>query len=187
VSDLSLGDILRRKSIRGAWLEAALPDGRAGFVEREAVEPYQAWQSSRRATPETIETAARMFVGVPYLWGGTSARGFDCSGFVKTVFMLNGLALLRDAGQQARAGRDVDPGQNFANLRRGDLLFFGRRETAEKPERIWHVAIYLRDRNFIHCSGRVRISSLDPASPQYDEGHASNFVRARRLIGASPP
>ncbi len=70
----------------------------------------------------------------------------------------------------------------FQNLRRGDLLFFGQRTKADKPESIVHVGIYLSDRKFIHCSGRARISSLDPDAPDYDEWHAKGFVRARRFF-----
>ncbi len=182
VCDLVAGDILRLVAARGPWFEAALADGRHGFVEGRATTRYETWRVSRKLNPENIETAARSFMGVPYLWGGTSAKGFDCSGFVKTVFALNGTRIERDADQQARGGEEIDPGANFENLRRGDLLFFGRKATADKRERIVHVAIYLADRNFIHCSGRVRISSLDPASPDYDEGHSKRFLHARRFV-----
>ncbi len=70
----------------------------------------------------------------------------------------------------------------FQNLRRGDLLFFGQRAKADKPERIVHIGIYLSDRTSIHCSGRVLIGSLDPDAPDYDEWHAKGFVRARRFF-----
>ncbi len=183
VCDLVAGDVLRYAGDRGSWIEAALPDGRRGYVERGAIAHYESWRSSRRLSPENIEATARAFMGVPYLWGGTSAKGFDCSGFVKTVFALNGTPIERDADQQARGGKEIEPGANFGNLTRGDLLFFGRKATAEKPERIVHVGIYLADRQFIHCSGRVRVSSLDPASPDYDEWHVTRFLRARRFAG----
>ncbi len=181
VCDVVAGDLLRLVAERGAWYEAALPDGRSGFIVRSGAERYGLWRASRRFTPENIEATARSFMGVPYLWGGTSAKGFDCSGFVKTVFLLNGVQLLRDADQQAGLGAEVDPGADVGGLHRGDLLFFGRKAAVGKPERIVHVAIYLADRQFIHCSGRVRVSSLDPASPDYDEWHAKQFVRARRF------
>lgn len=182
VCDITAGDLLRRAGERGNWLEASLPDGRRGFVESSAVMNNQRWLESRKLTPGNIEAAARSFMGVPYLWGGTSAKGFDCSGFVKTIFSLNGTSLNRDADQQAQQGEGVPAGTAFQNLRRGDLLFFGEKATVDKSERIVHVGIYLDDRKFIHCSGRVRVSSLDPAAPDYDEWHARGFVRARRFV-----
>lgn len=182
VCDLVEGDVLRLVAERDAWFEATLPDGRHGFVESRAAVRYETWLGSRKLSPENIETTARSFMGVPYLWGGTSAKGFDCSGFVKTVFALNGARLERDADQQARGGNEIDPGADFGSLRRGDLLYFGRKATAEKPERIVHVGIYLADRRFIHCSGRVRVSSLDPNSPDYDEWHTKGFLHARRFV-----
>ncbi len=184
VSDLVAGDLLRWVAGRGPWFEAALPDGRTGFVAAAAAQEYSAWKSTRRLTAEGIEKTARMFLGVPYLWGGTSAKGFDCSGFVKTVYQMNGLDLLRDANQQARLGRGVDPA-GLVNLKRGDLLFFGRKAGDGKPERIWHVGLYLSDGAFIHCSGRVRIASLDPRSPTFDRDRAETFVRATRLVDST--
>lgn len=182
VCDVTAGDLIRRAAEKGIWLEASLPDGRSGFIESAAVMNDQSWRRSRKLTPENIEATARFFMGVPYLWGGTSPKGFDCSGFVKTVFFLNGTSLNRDADQQAGQGEDVSAGPAFQNLKRGDLLFFGERASGDKPERIVHVGIYLTGRKFIHCSGRVRVSSLDPASPDYDEWHAKGFVRARRFV-----
>jgi len=182
VCDVTAGDLLRRVAGKGSWLEASLPDGRSGFIESTALMNDQSWRVSRKLTPTNIEAAARFFMGAPYLWGGTSPKGFDCSGFVKTVFFLNGTSLNRDADQQARQGEEVEAGSAFQNLRRGDLLFFGDKAAADKPERIMHVGIYLSDRKFIHCSGRVRVNSLDPAAPDYDEWHAKDFVCARRFL-----
>ncbi len=182
VCDITIGNVLRRVSESGGWLELSLPDGRRGFVERAAIADERNWRGSRKLTAASIEATARSFMGVPYLWGGTSAKGFDCSGFVKIVFLLNGNLLNRDTDQQARQGEDAVAGTDFQNLRPGDLLFFGRRATDDRPERITHVAIYLGGRKFIHCSGRVRISSLDPSAPDYDEGHVKGFLRARRFI-----
>ena len=185
VTDVVEGVLLKRGGSRGPWMGVELPDGRTGYLESNLVHDYASWRHSRRLTPDNVETTAKLFVGVPYLWGGTSAKGFDCSGYTKTVFRLNGLELNRDANQQATQGEDVPAGPDFSGLRKGDLLFFGRKATADKPERIWHVGIYLGHEQFIHCAGRVRINSFDPSAPNFDPDRLKTFVRARRVIGIS--
>lgn len=185
VTDVVAGALLKQGSPKGAWLGVALPDGRSGFLESNLVEEYSAWKRTRQLTPDNVERTAKLFVGVPYLWGGTSPKGFDCSGYTKTVYRLNGLELDRDANQQATQGEDIQTGKNFDGLKKGDLLFFGRKATADRPERIWHVAIYLGNQEFIQCAGRVMINSFDPTAPNYDPERLRTFVRARRVIG--PP
>lgn len=184
ISDLVIGCLLRKKSARGSWVEVELPDGVRGYVERKAVVEYDVWKASRRLTPDNVEKVAKEFLGVPYLWGGTSVKGMDCSGFTKMVFRLNGLELQRDANQQATMGEEIRVGDNFEGLQKGDLLFFGRKATADRPERITHVGIYLSNKEFIHSPGgaRVRINSFDPAAPNFAEGLLKSFVRARRII-----
>lgn len=185
VSDIVVGAMMKKGKPGGAWHEVFLPDGKRGFIERRMVQDYQAWRSSRTLDAEHIEKSSKLFVGVPYLWGGTSAKGFDCSGYTKTVFRMNGLELSRDANQQAVMGEDVAVGSDFQGLKKGDLLFFGRAATEERPERIWHVGIYLGKKEFIHCAGRVRINSFDSTASHFDPDRLNTFVRARRVIGTS--
>jgi cell wall-associated NlpC family hydrolase len=187
VRDAVAGVLMKQVGASGSWVAVELPDGRAGYVEKSNVEEYGRWKKSRKLTSENIEKTAKMFLGVPYLWGGTSPKGMDCSGFTKTVFRLNGLELSRDADQQAGAGDDVVPGKEFENLKKGDLLFFGRKASMERPERITHVGIYLEKREFIHTPGGswVKFNSFDPASTDYSESLRKSFVRARRYIGSA--
>ena len=187
ICDLVAGGILKADGTEGTWTAVELADGRRGFVESSLVEDYDQWKKSRRLTGESLARTAKMFVGIPYLWGGTSCKGMDCSGFVKTVYRLNGMELNRDASQQAQIGADIPVGPAFENARTGDLMFFGQKASADRPERITHVALYLGDRLFIHSSGRVRISSFDPASPQFEESLLKRFVRARRIIPDPAP
>ena len=110
------------------------------------------------------------------MWGGTSSKGVDCSGFVKIVYYSRGIILARDASQQARYGEPVDF-SNRNNLQPGDLLFFGR-----SAQRITHVGIYQENGNFIHSSGKVHIGSIDPKAPNYVAER--NNVAARRILNS---
>ena len=177
VSDLVVGDVLSTTGRNGNWLAVQLPDGRKGFLSDSDATDYQAWKATRRITPEAIEQTARRFVGVPYLWGGTSAKGFDCSGYLKTVFRLNGLELQRDTDQQANEGVSVPTDNDLAEVRKGDVLFFGPRAGVT---RITHTGIYLGGKLFIHCAGMVKLNSLDPASPVYSENLLKRLVKVRR-------
>jgi gamma-D-glutamyl-L-lysine dipeptidyl-peptidase len=178
VSDLVVGNVLRRTGESGAFYAVELPDGRKGFVGRTDATDYQAWKGSRKLTPENIEQSARQFMGVPYLWGGTSAKGFDCSGFVKTAFRLNGLELQRDADQQSNEGTAVPTDGDLAQLKKGDVLFFGPRPGVT---RITHTGIYLGGKLFIHCSGFVKLNSFDPAAANYSENLLKRLVKVRRF------
>jgi cell wall-associated NlpC family hydrolase len=188
VSDAVAGVLLRQSNSAGAWVAVELPDGRKGFIEKSSVDEYNHWKKTRRLTPENVEATAKTLIGIPYLWGGTSPKGMDCSGFTKTVFRLNGLELARDADEQAAGGEPVDKGNDFENLRKGDLLFFGRTATAEKPENISHVGIYLGKKEFIHTPGGagVKIDSFDPSTSNYNPSELKRFVRSRRYVGTQP-
>ncbi|MDE3056573.1 MAG: C40 family peptidase [Bacteroidota bacterium] len=186
VSDVVAGSLLKDDGKVGTWTKIELPDRRTGYLLSNGVTDYETWKKITKPTPDGIEHFAKLMIGIPYLWGGASTKAVDCSGFTKTVFMMNGLQLNRDANQQADEGLDIPVDEHFSNLRKGDLLFFGKKATAFMPEKIVHVGIYLGDETFIHSSGMVRISSFDSASPLYDPYDLNRFVRARRIL-ISPP
>ncbi len=98
-----------------------------------------------------IVRTARSFIGVPYLWGGNTQDGLDCSGFTMAVYRLNGLNLPRSSREQFEAGRFVSK----AELREGDLVFV-RTAAADK---ISHVGVYIGEDEFIHAPGRGRTIS----------------------------
>ncbi len=103
-------------------------------------------------TADDYMKTAESFIGVPYLWGGTTALGLDCSGFVQQVYRLNGVALPRDADQQAMLGRKVE------EARAGDLMFFG-------ADSVTHVALATNATEFIHApmkGGVVEHGRLSP-------------------------
>jgi cell wall-associated NlpC family hydrolase len=189
VSDAVPGVLFKAGALQGKWRAVETPDGRKGFIERELVADYAKWKATRALTAKNVEQTAKRFIGVPYLWGGTSPKGMDCSGFTKTVFRLNGMELNRDANQQAQMGTDVSVGDDMRQLLKGDLLFFGQKASAERAERITHVGIWLQDKQIIHTPGGsvVRIDSFDPAAPNYNEGLVKSLVRARRIISPAQP
>lgn len=182
VSDVVMGDLVKRTGERKDWFSVELPDGRAGFLPKKAAQDYKTWIQARRPTAENIEKTARMLLGRPYLWGGNSPKGLDCSGFCKLTFLMNGIELNRNASEQIRQGTDVPLDANFSKLKKGDLLFFGWARSSDGPEWITHVAIYLGNRSFIQSAERVKISSLDPAAPNYDAYHTRSLLYARRIL-----
>jgi len=133
-----------------------------------------------------ILATAQEYIGRPYLWGGTSGKGMDCSGFTKTVFYLNGVQLARDASQQVRTGNEIKTDATLKNLVPGDLLFFGRKATAEKKERITHVGIYMGKGEFIHSSGDagVKIESLVKGASNFNKKRLDSFVKAKRMVNS---
>lgn len=185
VSDVVMGDLVKRTGERKDWFAVELPDGRAGFLPKKAVQDYKVWIGTRRPTAENIERTARLFLGRPYLWGGNSPKGLDCSGFCKLTFLMNGIELNRNAGEQVRQGKEVPLDSNFSKLKKGDLLFFGWARGDDSPEWVTHVAIYLGNKSFIQSAERVKISSLDPASPNYDPYHSRSLLYARRILRES--
>ncbi len=185
VSDIVLGAQLKLVEQNDAFFKVSYPDNRIGYIKKDEGEIYSNWLKNVQPSGELIETYAKQFLGSPYLWGGTSTKGMDCSGFTKTVYLMNGYIIPRDASQQITAGETVDANLKFAGLEKGDLLFFGTKATPDRKQRVTHVGIWLgNDKGeFIHSSKQVRMSSIDPDSPYYDEGNSSRYLGARRYLG----
>jgi len=175
VSDLVLGDLFEVESVVKKFLKIRFPDGRTGYVRKADCISFDEWIDQKPDARSVLSVAGKM-TGFPYLWGGTSSKGVDCSGFVKIVYYSRGIILARDASQQARYGESVDL-SNRNNLQPGDLLFFGR-----SAQRITHVGIYQENGNFIHSSGKVHIGSIDPKAPNYVAER--NNVAARRILNS---
>ncbi|MBN2173173.1 MAG: C40 family peptidase [Bacteroidales bacterium] len=115
---------------------------------------------------------AMMFLNAPYLWGGRSSFGIDCSGFTQTVFKLSGIKLLRDASQQAIQGEAISL---LEEALQGDLVFFDSSDGL-----ITHVGIYIGDNQIIHASGKVRIDTLDHQGIYNEE--SKKYTHSLRLI-----
>ena len=182
ISDGVWGDIVQspvNKVVNG-YQQVMLPNGKTAYVPASDVKPFQKWLDSRNPTTDNILNTGKQFLGFPYLWAGTSIKGLDCSGFVKTSHYLNGIILRRDASQQAKIGEEVDITNGIENLVKGDILFFGRKATAERPARVTHVGMYLGEGMFIHSATFVKINSLVPGTDNYYDG---TMVCARRING----
>ncbi len=181
VTDLVAGDILRVTGANFKYLAISLPDGRKGYVAKKDTRPLKEIEEAGIPTWNDIESTAFQFMGRPYLWGGTSGKGVDCSGFTKMVYYLNGLELPRDASQQVRSGIDVPLDENLSQLQPGDLLFFGYKRD-HGPDRITHVAIYIGDGRIIHSSQRVQVESLIPGDPDFAPNRRKTLLTAKRMI-----
>lgn len=103
--------------------------------------------------PHLLLATAYKFLNIPYLWGGRGGFGIDCSGFTQSVFRLHGIALLRDASQQAKQGETI----SWENKQIGDLVFFAKKGKTN----VSHVGIYIGDEKIIHSSGKVRVDKLN--------------------------
>lgn len=149
------------------WMQIRLPGQTTAWIQagdvREDPKP--------RSIPESIELAKR-FLGIPYLWGGGSSFGFDCSGFTQMLVRARGITMPRDADQQA-AWNGVVPVER-ADLQPGDLLFFG-----SSAKDITHTGMYIGDGQFIHDTTNghpvVQISRID------DEPWTKLLVACRRV------
>ena len=121
---------------------------------------------------EEMARTAGSFVGVPYLWGGTSAsEGFDCSGLTMAVYQLSGLDLPRSSQQQFETGTPVERDM----LRKGDLVFFRTKD----PGKVSHVGLYIGDGRFVHAPGQGKRISIESLSTPY---YAARYAGARSYI-----
>ena len=192
ICDVVGGDVLRvvekkkgsasPSGKHGKWVEVMLPSGRTGWVLKKDVRPLSERIDIRMGdsaeglvSVEKMEDVIRQaysLLGVPYLWGGMSSKGVDCSGLVRISFLMNDILLPRNATQQIKCGKEVD----LKDIQRGDLIFFGNTETGA----ITHVGIYLGNGEFIHASHLVRVNSLIPGAENYYE-NAHRLIRACRI------
>jgi len=157
-------------------VQVALPGERTAWLSRTAVEICRQEAALSRSSIAVITNHAYSFLGVPYLWGGTSYEGIDCSGYVQLCYRMGGYVIPRDADQQyAFLQQQIDRN----HLQEGDLIFFGRQE-------ITHVAMALNNHEYIHSEGQlyncVTINSFDPGDDHYDKRLDESYWGAKRVI-----
>ncbi|WP_224998418.1 C40 family peptidase [Cesiribacter sp. SM1] len=125
---------------------------------------------------EVLKDFAFQYIESPYLWGGKSPFGIDCSGLMQMVYKLGGYQLQRDASQQALAGEEV---ASLGDVLEGDLAFF------HNPQgRITHVGMMLSGSKIIHASGRVRIDRLDEKGifNEQEKKYTHSLSHLRRIV-----
>ncbi len=168
-----------------------LPDGRQGYVETDSVEPLDAW--TRRCAALTAEQRrqgavafARKMCGVPYLWGGMTTKGADCSGLSRLSYMSVGVSLPRNASQQALLGTEIPVPvkaggvYDTSALLEGDLVFFGKVKE-DGSRKVTHVGMYAGDGHMIHSSHMVRINSMHADEPDCYE-NIGRLLFAKRIV-----
>ncbi len=181
------GDLVRNnrlllKGRRGKYYKVEYPDGRQGYVARKDAMPLAQWQETTVRSAQAIIATAIKYNGIPYMWGANSTKGCDCSGFVSNVLLAHDIVLPRNAWQQAKVGDHLEIAPDFSNLLPGDLVFFGRKATEDKPAHVSHVGIYIGNSKFIHSLGRVHVSSFNPADKEYDAYDLNRLLWAQRIL-----
>lgn len=166
---LFYGTLVKAGRASNGLVRIELPDGQKRVVKESAIAPTGS-KGRQKVTGAMLVTEARRFLGAPYLWGGISPAGVDCSGLVQTVCRRFGVYIPRDTKDQIGIGAEI-PRDQVAD---GDLLFFNR-----------HVGFAIGKDRIIHSSvggSGVRINSLRAGLPEYREDLDRDFNQARRIV-----
>lgn len=197
ICDLIAGDLLlySGKTAKG-FREVILLSGKTGYVSAADSEIFSEWAASRNPSADNIILTAMDFMGVPYLWGGTSIKGVDCSGFTRMVWFMNGILLPRNASEQAEAGFPVEMNVNTADFPVGRAAEFAdqpafrdemlrRTASLQKGDLIFFGTPVVTDDDGKTLSGE----SISHVGIYLGEGrfiHASRLVRINSLIPGEP-
>jgi len=155
--------VIPRRS-RAGWREVEMPSGARGWVPGSGVRVG--------GGSVALEDRVRGLLGTPYLWGGRTALGLDCSALTQQLLFEQGISLPRDAAHQFRATRAIPPGEA---PRAGDLIFF-----ADRSGRVGHVGLHLGGGYFVQARGCVKLSAVHRHNPLYDKELGGTLLGSRR-------
>ena len=148
-------DIIRKDTTQTIIIGSILPSYKSGYaIIGEKMYQFEGLSTQGFSERNKIIENAKIYINTPYLWGGRTPFGIDCSGLTQMVYRLNGISIPRDAYQQAEIGKEIN---SIKNSKKGDLAFFKN----HLDNKITHVGIILENNQVIHASGKVRIDTLD--------------------------
>lgn len=152
--------------------QVLLPNGETAWIFKKDVRAFSQPGDIPRPTGEDIVNSAEKFLGLPYLWGGTSGWGYDCSGLTFSMYDSHGITISRDSGPQSKEGMPVD----LSNLQVGDLIFFSRNKGQGN---VYHVGIYMGEGMMIHAPNSTKTVEIVELqnSPLFED-----YSSARRYL-----
>ena len=150
---MDLIDIIKKDESIPIIIGSILPSFKSGYANiNDELYQFDGLTTHGFSKKEELIKNAFIYLNAPYLWGGRTPFGIDCSGFTQMIYRLQGISIPRDAYQQVNIGKEVI----FNDAQTGDLAFFENNE-----KKITHVGIILNHKNIIHASGKVRVDSFN--------------------------
>ncbi|PEB42739.1 MULTISPECIES: C40 family peptidase [Bacillus] len=149
-----------------------LPNGQKAWLRKNDGKVYKSQNEIPIPTGDDLVNTGKLFLGLPYIWAGTSGFGFDCSGFTHTIYKSHGITIPRDSGPQSKAGIAVER----ENLQKGDLLFFAYNQGKGS---VHHVGMYIGDGEMIHSPNAAKTVEIIPVDTP---GYIEEYAGARRYL-----
>ncbi|MGI2731720.1 MULTISPECIES: C40 family peptidase [Bacillus cereus group] len=149
-----------------------LPNGQKAWLRKKDGTVYHSQNDIPMPTGDDLVNTGKVFLGLPYIWAGTSGFGFDCSGFTHTIYQSHGITIPRDSGPQSKAGMAVEKEQ----LQKGDLIFFAH---DGGKGNVHHVGMYIGDGKMIHSPKAGRTVEIIPVDTP---GYIEEYAGARRYL-----